>query len=67
MAPFKIDHGWFDAYWYSDRPRPRRRSVPNSLARFAVVVVLLAGSGFALSHLQGHRDISSGLQDWEQE
>ena len=48
MFPF-VDPGWYERYWLSERPRPKRRSLPRSLARFAVLAGLLAGSGLALS------------------
>ena len=67
MFPFEVDPGWYENYWLSERPRPRRRSFSGSLARFAVLAGLLAGSGLALSHFQHPSDVSSGLQDWEQE
>ena len=66
MFPNKVHPGWYDAYWYGERPRPRRRSFAGSLARFGVLIVLLAGGGVALSQLQAHKD-ASGAQDWEQE
>jgi hypothetical protein len=67
MTPFEVSPGWYDSYWYSDRPRPKRRSFSANFARFAVLIALLTGSGLALSNLQVQRDVSSGLQDWEQE
>jgi hypothetical protein len=63
---FEVDPGWYDAYWYSDRPRPKRRTFAGSLARFAVLAVLLAGSGVALSYFEARSD-ASGAHDWEQE
>ncbi len=53
-------------YWYSDRLRPKRGSQRGALARFAVLVVLLAGSGVALSYFEA-RSGAGGVQDWEQE
>lgn len=67
MTPFEVAPGWYDSYWYSERPRPRRRSFSGSVARFAVLVVLLTGSGFVLSNFHVQRDVGGGLQDWEQE
>jgi hypothetical protein len=66
MNPFEIDPGWYDRYWYSDRPQPKRRSFSGSAVRFAVLVLLLGGSGLALSNYH----VQSGTpqyQDWEQE
>ena len=82
MFPFEVDPGWYDAYWLSERPGPQHRSVAGHLARFAVVVALLAGGGAVLSryHMQGVVDPlikalsryhvsqdENGYQDWEQE
>jgi hypothetical protein len=67
MTPFEVAPEWYGSYWYSDRPHQRRRSFSRSLARLAVLVVLLTGSGFMLSNFHVQRDVSSGLQDWEQE
>jgi hypothetical protein len=66
MFPIEVHPGWYDAYWYSERQRPRRRSLAERLARFTVLIVLLAGGGVALGHSQAHRDVS-GAHDWEQE
>ncbi len=49
MFPF-VDPGWYEEYWYSNRPRPKRRRLSSSFARFAVLVGLLLGSGLALKH-----------------
>ena len=53
-------------YWYSNWPRPRRRSFGGSLARFAMLVGLLAGGGLVLSHLH-HQNNMDGYAPWEQE
>jgi hypothetical protein len=62
FPPFNPDPGWFERYWYADRPKPKRRSLSRRLARFAVLVALLAGSGLVLS---SHHQ--KDLQNWEQE
>ena len=49
MFPF-VDPGWYEEYWYSDRPRPKRKPFSRSVTRFAVVVGLLVGGSFALKH-----------------
>jgi len=54
MFPFGVDPRWYEIYWYTDRPRPNRRSLSGSLARFAVLAVLLTGSGFVLGHFHAH-------------
>ena len=46
MFPFDVDPNWYEEYWYSDRPQPRRRSFGGSLARFAVLV---AFNGFTVA------------------
>ena len=48
-APFEVDPKWYEKYWYSERPRPKRRTFGRSLARFGVLVALLAGSSVLLS------------------
>lgn len=62
FPPFNPDPGWFERYWYANRPEPKRRSFSRSLTRFAVLVALLAGSGFVLSSHQFQRGLG-----WEQE
>lgn len=49
MFPF-VDPGWYEDYWYSNRPRPKRRSFSSSLTRFAALLVLLVGGGLVLNH-----------------
>ncbi len=49
MFPF-VDPGWYEDYWYSNLPRPKRRPLSRSLARFAVLVGLLVGGSLALKH-----------------
>jgi hypothetical protein len=66
MFPLVVNPGWYDAYWFSDRPQPERRSLSGSLARFAVLVVLLAGSGLVLEHFHDQH-AAGGYQDWEVE
>jgi hypothetical protein len=68
MFPFEyeVDPGWYDAYWFNDRRRLKHRPFAGSLARFAVLAVLLAGSGVALSYFEARND-ASGAHDWEQE
>jgi hypothetical protein len=66
MFPFEVDPKWYENYWYSERPRPKRRTAARSLARLGVLVVLLAGSGVVLSHYHVHGP-ADGYQDWEQE
>lgn len=50
-APFNVDPKWYEHYWYSGRPRPKRRTFRRSLARFGALVALLAGSSVLLSQL----------------
>ena len=63
FPPFNPDAGRFERYWYADRPEPKRRSLSRSLARFAVLVALLAGNGLVLSNHHFQKD----LRNWEQE
>jgi hypothetical protein len=65
MFPFDVDPNWYEEYWYSDRPQPRHGSFTGGMARFAVLVALLAGGGAVLSRF--HSDPMSLYQDWEQE
>jgi hypothetical protein len=51
MVPFEVAPEWFDNYWYSDRPLSGLKSFSRSVARLAVLIVLLTSSGMALSHL----------------
>ncbi len=67
FPPFAPDPGWYDRYWYSERPEQSRVSFSASLARFAVLAALVIGSGLVLSSHHVHKDASSGLQSWEQE
>jgi hypothetical protein len=66
MFPLKVDPGWYGDHWYSARPRKQRKVLSSSLGRFAVLGLLLAGSGVVLSHVNDQSD-ASGYQDWEQE
>jgi hypothetical protein len=66
MSDFIVDPGWYEAYWYGDRLRSERRSLSGNLARLAVLVVLLAGSGLVLDHFHDQQP-TSGYQDWEVE
>ncbi len=50
MLPFNVDPKWYEEYWLSERPRPKRRSFSASLARFAVLAALIIGGGALLSH-----------------
>jgi hypothetical protein len=66
MLPHQVDPGWYDAYWWTDRPCPKRRSLTGSLVRFAALVFLLAGGGVVLSYFEA-QSAPSSAQDWEQE
>jgi hypothetical protein len=66
MFPVKVDPGWYDAYWNSDRPQPKRKSLAGGLVRFAVLVGLLASSGVALGWFELHGN-AGRPQSWEQE
>ncbi len=47
--PFEVDPDWYENYWYRERARPKRRTFRRSLARFAVLVALLAVGSVLLS------------------
>jgi hypothetical protein len=66
MFPLLVDPSWYENHWYGDRTPPRRRAVSRGLARFALLVVLLAGGGAVLSSVHVQRD-APGYQDWEME
>jgi hypothetical protein len=66
MLPFEVDPGWYEKYWYSEQPEPKRRAFPDSLAPLAVLAVLLAGGGVVLTHVHDSGN-ASAYQDWEQE
>jgi hypothetical protein len=66
MFPFYVDPRWYDKYWLTEQPyrnRPPRRA---NMARLVVVVVLLAGSGLILKHLDD-LGAANGNQSWEEE
>lgn len=67
FPPFEPDPGWFERYWYADRPEPKHRPFFRNLARYAVLAALLAGGALAVSNHYVQSDVSNGLQDWEQE
>jgi hypothetical protein len=51
MSPFAVDPEWYGKYWLTEQPRRKRQPLRANMARLAVVVVLLAGSGVVLNHL----------------
>jgi len=59
MFPLQVDPRWYEIYWYTDRPRPKRRAFSSSLARLAVLVALLSGSGAVLSHFHAQSSAST--------
>ena len=67
FPPIEPDPGWYDRYWYSERPEPKRRSFVNSLARFGVLVAVLVGGGLVLANHHLKNDANSGSHHWEQE
>lgn len=48
MGPFHVDEKWFDDYWYSDRPAPKRRSFAKSFGRIAACLFLVLGGAAVL-------------------
>ena len=61
-----VDPSWYQAYWFSEQPRPRRRTAAVAATRFAVVAALLCGSAALIEHLHG-KNVWQGYQQWEQE
>jgi hypothetical protein len=41
MHPFEINPGWYNTFWYSERPHRQRGSYSCALALFAAIVALL--------------------------
>ena len=66
MFHLEVDPDWYEKYWFSDRPAPRRRPFAGSLTKFAMLVALLAGGGAVLGHYHASHG-AAGFQDWEQE
>jgi hypothetical protein len=63
---FHVDPGWYEAYWFSEQPRPRRANVSAAVARLVVAVVVLGGGAALLDHFHG-KDPWQGYQQWERE
>ena len=61
-----VDPGWYQTYWFSERPRPRRQSGAGAATRFALVAALLCGSAALIEHYRG-KDLWQGYQQWELE
>jgi hypothetical protein len=66
MFPLQVDPNWYENHWYGSRSPPRRRKVSRGVARFALLVVLLAGGGAVLGSVHIQHD-APGYQDWEME
>jgi hypothetical protein len=66
MFPFAVDPGWYDKYWLTEQPRRKRQPRRANMARLVLVVVLLAGGGVVLNHVDTPSN-AGGYQDWEQE
>jgi hypothetical protein len=63
---FHVDPGWYEAYWLSERARPRLPKPTSAAARLAVVVAVLGGGAALLNHFHG-KDPWHGYQQWERE
>jgi hypothetical protein len=60
IFPLEVKESWFKDYWYSDRPRAKRRSPGKRLTGLTVYILLALGSAVTLSHfLSG--DLASHL------
>lgn len=53
MPSFIVNPGWYDTYWYSERPNHKRGSFSRRLAYLGVTIVLLAGGSVVLNCFQG--------------
>lgn len=53
MFSFEVNPGWFDAYWYSNRPQPERKSLAGRWARLKAVVVLVASNAEMQNYFHG--------------
>ena len=52
MLPPDVDQTWYQRYWYSEKPLPRRRAFSASLTRFAIIVCLIVAFGTVASRLR---------------
>ena len=66
MFPWNVDPSWYEKYWLSEAPQPKHRSFPQHVARFAVLVAVVAGGGALLSHFHATRDVNA-YPSWQQE
>lgn len=51
MPSFEVNPGWYETFWYSERPNPKCRSFSHGLVGLAAIVVLLASSGVVLTYI----------------
>jgi hypothetical protein len=49
MFHLEVDPDWYERFWYSNRPRPKRRPFASLVVRFALLVGLMGGGGAWLS------------------
>jgi hypothetical protein len=62
MLPFRVNEDWYENYWYSDHPSPRRRSVSASVGRFALAVCLVMALGGAAFLSHSHHNGLAGYE-----
>jgi hypothetical protein len=48
MHPVHVDPRWFEDYWYRERPFPKRRSLPRSLGRLVLCILVVVGGAAVL-------------------
>lgn len=53
MFHLEVKESWFEDYWYSNRPRAKRRLLRKRLTGVAVCIVLALGSAVTLGHFLG--------------
>jgi hypothetical protein len=55
MRPFHTDSRWFVDYWYTDDKVPKPRSLPRTLGRLAVcILVAVGGAAVMMEHAKVH-------------
>jgi hypothetical protein len=60
MFPLEVKESWFKDYWFSNRPRAKRRSLRKRMTGVAVCILLALGSAVTLNHFLGG-DLASHL------
>lgn len=63
---FRVDPGWYEAYWFGERPPAPRPVVSRTMARLAVMVALVCGGAALVNHFHP-KDPWQGYEQWEHE